>query len=104
LQSLLHARYAPHLHTVTESKIEQEPEPESQQITDPFVEFREALADIRKFLASQAAKNDTCPKPTVFVEPDVLDESEPEVVTELVSLQEETPRPIKIEESLVEIS
>ena len=75
----------------------------SQQITDPFVEFREALDDIRKFLASQAIKNDTGPKSTVLVEPDILDKLEPEVV-ELMPLQEKTPWPIEMKESLVEVS
>ena len=36
---LLRAWYAPHLHTVFEPKFEQEPEPESQQITNPFLSF-----------------------------------------------------------------
>jgi len=103
LQSLLHARYTPHLRTVSEPKFEQEPQPESQQITDPFAEFREILDDIRKLLASQGTKNDTNSKPIVLVEPDLLDEPEPEVVTELVQLQEVTPRPIEVEESPIEI-
>ena len=79
LQSLLRPRYAPHLHIVIEPKKKQEAEPKSQQINDTFDEFQEALDDIRKFLASKAAKNDTSPESTVLVKPDVLDESKPEV-------------------------
>ena len=51
------------------------------------------------------AKNDISPESTVLIEPEVLDELEPEVVAELVSLQEKThSRPIEVEESLIEIS
>jgi len=45
--------------------------------------------------------NDTCPEPTVLVKPDIFDEPEPEVVTELVSLQEVTPQFIGVEEYLI---
>jgi len=88
LQSLLRARYVSHFHTVSELKFEQEPEPgpKRQQITDLFNEFREILDDIRKLLASQVAKNDTSPEPTVLVEPDVLDK--PEVIAGLAPLRE----------------
>jgi len=82
LQSLLHAQFALHLHTVYEPKFELELD--SQQITDPFVEFREILDDIRKFLASQVVENDTSPERVVLIEPGILDESEPEVVGAIV--------------------
>jgi len=102
--NLLCAWYAPHFHTLSEPKFEQEPEPESQQITYPFVEFREISDDIRKLLASQAAKNNTNPEPTVLVEFDVLDEPKPKVIAKLVPWQEVTPpRPIDAKESLIEI-
>ena len=40
----------------------------------------------------------TSPEPTVLVEPDILDEPEPEVI-ELMTLQEVTPRLMEVEES-----
>ena len=99
MQSLLRARYALHL-----LKFEQEPEPKSQKITYPFAEFREILNDIRKLLASQAAKNDISLEPTFLVEPDILDEPKPEVVADLVPLQKIFPSwPIEVKEPLVEI-
>ena len=45
----------------------------------------------------------TCSEPTVLVELDVLDESEPEVVVELVPLQVTPSRSINIGESLIKI-
>jgi len=77
LQDLLRTRYAPPVHSLEpdcrEPNIEQEPEPDIQPITDPFT---------TKFEAD--------PEPSVIVEPNVLEELESEVITELVPLQEET--------------
>ena len=100
LQNVIYARYALHLHTISEPKFEQEPELESQQITDLFVEFRQILDDTQKLLASQTTKNDTSLESTILVEPEMLDESEPEFVAHLVPLQEVIPsRPIEVEVS-----
>ena len=70
-----------------EPNFEQELEPKSQPITDPFT-----------------AKVETDLEPSVIIDSDVLDEPESEVATELVPLQEETPfRPTEVEEPLVKI-
>ena len=58
-------------------------EPESWLITDICTELREAL---EKLVASQAIKIDTDSEYLVVVEPDVLEEPESEVVSELVPL------------------
>jgi len=57
-QSLLRARYAPHLYTVSEPKFEWERELESLQITNHFTEFQEFIDDIWKLVTSQTAIND----------------------------------------------
>jgi len=98
LQDLFRTRYAPHLLTVSEPKIEQEPKPKRQSIANFFTECREIIDGIRKILKGTAVKVDIDSEPPVLIKTEVVDEpvlepkvvedpeSEPKVIAELVSL------------------
>ena len=92
MQGLLRAWYALPIYLYEtyykKLNVKQEPEPESQLITDPFT-----------------SKVEVNLEPSFIVKPDVLHEIESEIAAELVPLQEETPsRPTTVEEPLVKIS
>jgi len=92
LQGLFRALYTLPIYSsepdCREPNFEQELEPKSQPITDPFT-----------------AKVETDLEPSVIIDSDVLDEPESEVATELVPLQEETTsRPTEVEKPLIKVS
>ena len=76
----------------------------------PFINLSQ-IAESQKLSKSPALRSnqspitkvETDPEPSVVVEPDVLDELESEVVTELVTLQEKTSQSTEVEEPLIEI-
>ena len=94
LRNYLRNLYAPYSLYASEAdyNVEQEPEPESRSFANICTEFPEAL---ERYVASQAAKIDTDPEPTVLVEPKVADKPEPTVAKE--------PEP-EIKEPLIETS
>ena len=92
LQVLLCTRYASPIYSPrldsSEPNVEQETGSEIQPIIEPFT-----------------AKVEVDLKPSFIGEPDVLDESESEIVVVLIPLQEETlSRPTEVQEPFVEIS
>jgi len=96
LQNLFCTRYTPHLYAFEgdckEPNAEHELELEKPQLSDLIAECKEILDCLGKILENMTVKINTDSKPPVLVEPDVLEESKPEV---------KEPEP-KVEEPLIE--
>jgi len=71
-----------------EPNVEKKLELDRSQLSNLVAECKDILTSVGKLLASYTAKVDSAPELPVLVEPDIIDEVESEVVTELVSLQE----------------
>ena len=85
MQNLLRTRYAAHLLYASETdckkpNVEHELKLEKKQLSDLVAECNEILASIGKLLASYAAKVDPDPEPPVFIEPDIIDKPDSEVI------------------------